>query len=438
MLLTIIFIISFILIFVSFLLLHRKFTYSKYCENLSYYLVIMIVLFLVTTIIIYPGESVSSAYNGLVVWATLVVPALLPFFIGSEILINLGVVKFFGVLLEPIMRPIFNVPGEGSFAFAMSITSGYPVGAKIVSRLRTDKILSQVEAQRLISFCSTSGPLFMIGSVSVGMFQSSKIGILIVAAHYLGAILVGIIFSFYKRSSDNYKHNRPNDNLLKRALKQLSTSNRQNLSIGLVLGNAVKNSLSTILMVGGFIVLFAVVIRMLEILGVIDLITSVIFTLLIPFKVSPVVIRSFVSGLFEVTIGAKMVADSVGIDLGSKIAIASFIIGWSGFSIHAQVSSIIGNTDILPSLYLLAKTFHAILSSAIAYIMFPVFSNLFSLSIPVYNTYQQMSLHRRFLFNCRVSVELFIAILISLLIISLITSLLLKLQNYFTRGKGMK
>src|SRR5690606_32732679 len=139
--LNIIFIISFILLFFLILFQYRRFTQNKYYRQLSYYFIVLSVLFLVITIILYPGESVSSAYNGLVIWATLVVPALLPFFIGSEILINLGVVKFFGVLLEPIMRPIFNVPGEGSFAFAMSITSGYPVGAKIVSRLRTDKIL---------------------------------------------------------------------------------------------------------------------------------------------------------------------------------------------------------------------------------------------------------------------------------------------------------
>lgn len=434
----IILIVSFLLIFFLFLSQFRKFTRDKSYKNLSYYFIILVILFLVIAIIIYPGESVDAAYDGLVIWTTLVIPALLPFFIGSELLINLGVVKFFGILLEPIMRPIFNVPGEGSFAFAMSITSGYPVGAKIVSKLRVDKILTQIEAQRLISFCSTSGPLFMIGSVSVGMFQSSKIGILIVAAHYIGTIIVGIIFSFYKKSSDNYITTKSKEHLLKRAFNQLSKNNNSNFSIGVILGNAVKSSLNTILMVGGFIILFAVVIRMLELLKVIDLITSILAILLIPFKISPSTISSFVTGLFEVTIGAKRVVDSIGMDLRTKIAIASFIIGWSGFSIHAQVSSIIGITDIKTSLYLLAKSLHAAFSSLIAYIFFPIFSNFFVLSLPVYNSYQEMSLHKKFLFNCQLSIELFIAVLISLLIVSLITALLLKIQTYFTKGKGMK
>jgi len=279
---------------------------------------------------------------------------------------------------------------------------------------------------------------YFICTKSVGMFNSSKIGILIVTSHYIGAIIVGIIFSFYKRSHSNYTSLAPNNNLLKRAFKQLSKSNNSDFSIGIILGNAVKNSFNTILMVGGFIVLFAVVVRMLELLGIIEMITSILFTLLLPFKVSPTVIRSFVSGLFEVTLGAKLVADSMGIDFGTKIAIASFIIGWSGFSIHAQVSSIIGSTDIKPSLYLLAKALHATLSAIIAYISFPLFSNFFALSIPVYNTYQQMNFYRRFLFNSKLSIELFIAILISLLIICLIIAFLLNTKSYLTKGKGMK
>ena len=36
-------------------------------------------------------------------------------------------------LLSKIMRPLFNVPGEGAYAFIMGVISGYPVGAKIVS-----------------------------------------------------------------------------------------------------------------------------------------------------------------------------------------------------------------------------------------------------------------------------------------------------------------
>lgn len=411
---------------------------KKISENFFYYFFIIIVVFIITTIIIFPGESVDAAYDGLIVWTTLVLPALLPFFIGTEVLIDLGVVRFLGVLLEPIMRPIFNVPGEGSFAFAMSITSGYPVGSKIVSKLRSDKTLSKVEAQRLISFCSTSGPLFMIGSVAVGMFKSSNIGILIAASHYIAAIMVGILFSFYKSSIDNSRFNRPSNNLFKRAFKQINRENGKNLPIGVILGNSVKNSLNSVLIVGGFIILFSVIIRMLDILNIIDFITSILATVLIPFKISPIIIRSFITGLFEVTTGAKMVVDSINMDLRTKIALTSFIIGWSGFSIHAQILSFIGKTDIKPSLYFLSKVLHGIFSLMITYFIFPFFEDFFIPSLPVFNSYKLLSFKKKFLFNFKLSAELFISILISLLIVSLLATAFLKVQMYFINKKGMK
>ena len=425
---------GFALIFIFIAICFRKFINYGLYKAFSNYLIILTVLLLVVTIMIYPAESVDAAYKGLVVWATLVIPALFPFFIGSELLINLGIVKFIGTILEPIMRPVFNVPGEGSFAFVMSVTSGYPVGAKIVSKFRADKILTEIEAQRLISFCSTSGPLFMIGSVAVGMFKLPELGALIAVSHYLGAIIVGIIFGHYKKSSRDSKSVRQKENSIKGAFSKINMGNNQNPPIGIILGNAVRDSLNTILMVGGFITLFAVIIRMLKLLGIVDLITSVIIALF-PFKISPTIVHSLVTGLFEITMGTKSIIDNVGIDLPYKIAIVSFIIGWSGFSIHAQVTSILEGSGVKSHIYVISKALHGLLSSLIAYMFFPIFSNYFLISFPVYNTYQSMDPYKKFLLNCKLSVELFIAVLIGLLFLSLIIAFLLKIYNYIVCRK---
>ena len=57
--------------------------------------------------------------------------------------------------------------GSGAFALAMGITSGYPVGAKVASDLYKDKLCSKIEAERLIAFTNSSGPLFVIGAIGV-------------------------------------------------------------------------------------------------------------------------------------------------------------------------------------------------------------------------------------------------------------------------------
>ena len=122
----------------------------------------------------------------------------------SEILIRLGFVDFIGKLLGPLMGPLFNLPGEGAFPISMAVISGYPVGAKLTSRLREERLISKIEANRLIAFTSTSGPLFMLGAVSIGMLQNPKIAPLILIPHYLSAILLGFIFSFYHSKNNRF------------------------------------------------------------------------------------------------------------------------------------------------------------------------------------------------------------------------------------------
>src|SRR5690625_4168206 len=87
----------------------------------------------------FPDQSLEASIRGLNMWWEIVFPSLLPFFVTAELLIGFGVVSFIGVLFEPIMRPLFNVPGEGSFAWIMGMASGYPSGAKISTRLREEE-----------------------------------------------------------------------------------------------------------------------------------------------------------------------------------------------------------------------------------------------------------------------------------------------------------
>src|SRR5699024_120367 len=136
-------------------------------------------IFLAFCMIIFPKETFAASLRGLNMWWEVVFPSLLPFFIMAELLIGFGVVKFIGVLFEPIMRPLFNVPGVGSFALSMGMASGYPAGAKISARLREEKQITKIEAERLISFTNASSPLFIFAAISVGFFHDVKLGLIL-------------------------------------------------------------------------------------------------------------------------------------------------------------------------------------------------------------------------------------------------------------------
>ena len=133
------------------------------------------ILVLTVFMLINPRETVDAAGYGFKLWYMVIVPALLPFFIAAELLVGLGLAQFLGVLLEPVMRPLFCLPGCTSLVVAMGFTSGFPVGAILTKRLYEEELIKPQEAERLVSFTNNSSPLFIIGAVS-GYVQFTSSG----------------------------------------------------------------------------------------------------------------------------------------------------------------------------------------------------------------------------------------------------------------------
>lgn len=127
--------------------------------------------FLTFSLVLHPQAALQASIRGLNIWWEVVFPSLLPFFIIAELLISIGVVKFIGVILEPLMRPLFRVPGIGGFVWAMGMASGFPAGAKLSARLRKSNQLTQIEAERLVSFTNSSNPLFYFRGCFYRFFQ---------------------------------------------------------------------------------------------------------------------------------------------------------------------------------------------------------------------------------------------------------------------------
>ena len=339
---------------------------------------LLVVCFLVFNIVLYPQQVFYAAKNGVNTWFNIVFPALLPFFIGAELLIELGVIRFIGVLLEPVVRPIFNVPGAGSFVFAMSLTSGYPIGVKLTSELRKREVFTKVEAQRLLSFCSTSGPLFMIGAVAIGMFHNTHLGIFIAVSHYIGSVVTGICFRFYKaQPAVKNNTNSARHNYIKKAFLELWSSMLHNdKPFGSILGIAVKKSVETLLVIGGFIILFSVIIQLLTLTGFIGYVAHVIRLLNIVPYFDLSIMQAIISGIFEITIGCKLLSEISYLTFSQQAIFCTFIISWSGFSIHAQSASFINGTDLSVTIYLLSKLLHSFFSVGAALILLP-FSHKF-------------------------------------------------------------
>lgn len=323
---------------------------------------------LALALILFPKESLDASIRGMQMWWDVVFPSLLPFFIVSELLIGFGVVTFIGTLLEPFMRPLFRVPGVGGFVWAMGLASGNPAGAKITARLRNEKKITRIEAERLVCFTNSANPLFIFGAIAVGFFQDAFLGFLLAAAHYLGNVFVGFIMRYYGRDEERSSHRYERSGLIT-ALKLMHQDRlKDGRPIGKLLGDAVHSSVRTLLMIGGFIILFSVLNKILSIVGVTKLLASLFSIAFIAFHIPTELSIPFISGLFEITLGAKLISQT-DVELLEKVVIASFIIAFGGFSIQSQVASILAETDIRFKPFFVARIIHGFLSAIIAYLL---------------------------------------------------------------------
>ena len=318
------------------------------------------------SLVLFSKQNLTATKTGLLLWANSVIPSLLPFFIATELLSHTNIVTKLGKLLNKFMKPIFNVPGAGAYAFVMGIISGYPVGAKIVTKFRQDGTCSKAECERLLAFTNNSGPLFIIGTVGITMFGDTTTGILLFVTHLLACILVGILFRFWKwKDKEVIKSNQ--------SLVPTSNCYVRFSNLGEILATSITNAIHTVVMIGGFVILFSVILSILNSSGILNMVTNLFSPLLEIFSIEPTFCKPFLSGILELTNGVSQLATIAVKNISTNIILTSFLLGFGGFSILLQVLSIISKTDLSIKPYLLGKFLHGLLACLLTYAVLHVF-----------------------------------------------------------------
>lgn len=321
----------------------------------KYFFTVLFLLFTLT-LILFSSTNLSAAQNGLKLWANSVLPTLFPFFIATELLCRTNFVQILGKFLNKFMKPVFNVPGESAIAIIMGIISGYPVGAKVVCNLYDNKICSKSEAERLLSFTNNSGPIFILGSVGVSLLGNVQVGKILLISHILSSLIVGFIFRFWKRNQVD---------LTFRNYKSESKELIRISNLGEILGDAIKKSISTILLIGGFVVLFSVIISILSSLEILTNLAYFLAKFGIPYELS----LSILTGIIELTNGIQVASTTYLAFPLPCLLTCSFLLGFGGFSVLLQVFSIIAKSKLSIKSYFYGKTLQGILSVLLTLIL---------------------------------------------------------------------
>ena len=334
-----------------------------------------VVLLLVVLMIVFSEHGFRASQEGLKLFFDVVLPSLLPFFIVSDLLLAYGVVHFLGELFEPLMRPLFNVPGAGSFVLSMGLAAGYPMDAVITAKFRRQGLCTRAEGERMLAFSNTADPLFIFGAVAVGMFGLPALGLTLAVAHYLGALLVGLSFRGWASHEDaaaRLATVAPETGIWQRAVQAMLKARREDTRpLGIVLQDAIRDSVATLFLIMSFIVLFSVFIRVLDATGAMAVLLWPLRQLLPLVGIAPTLAHSIVQGLMEIDIGTAAAAKAHA-SLLQQAVVVSAIIGWSGLSVQAQVAAVLADTDIRMRPYVFARVLHAFYAAILTLFLLPL------------------------------------------------------------------
>ena len=300
-------------------------------------IIILLILFVCIIFILNPELYSKSCLNAISVWTLKVLPVLFPFFVFTRIIVNLS--EFKTNKMDKFFNNIYRVPKFGFKIFLLSVISGYPMGAKLICTLNEQDIIQKKEAEKMMSFCSVSGPMFIIGTVGVNIFLSYKAGLIILVANIIAALINGLIYR-----KDKYVE------------KEVSYSGKKNDNI---LSSSVYDATLSILMVCAYIVISFLIIDVLINLHVIDNLSNAICTIFnCPQNFDT--IKSSIIGIFEITRGI-IELNNVNISLTLKTIIASGLIGFGGISILLQSLSFLNQLKISTKTIVKQKTTQALL-----------------------------------------------------------------------------
>lgn len=283
--------------------------------------------FVAGAIIIFPERYISSCFKGFALWAECVLPSLFPFMVITLIFIKTGIAERAALPLKKVTG-LFGLPPAAAACFLISLCSGYPAGAKAVSEFYDGGCLTARDCKKLAPLCSTSGPLFIIGSVGVKMLSDKSAGWKILLAHAAAVLVTGLIISLFLKKGESSVYRRaPADKN--------------------VLYNSFYGAVTSVAVAGGFIAFFAVAAQI-----------AADFNLLYPLEklltlfVDGNTAAAVCSGLIEVTSGCRALSQT-----GSRLAVAfaGFLITFGGVSIIMQQLSYLLKCKVNPAYFIAVK-----------------------------------------------------------------------------------
>ncbi|MBQ9090677.1 MAG: hypothetical protein IJY52_00195 [Anaerotignum sp.] len=336
------------------------------------------ICFLIYSLLRFPSAMLAASADSVGLWLTKVFPSLFPFLAACGILLRIGAAERMGKFLHPLMKPLFGLEGIAAFPFFLGLLSGYPMGAKITAQLYEKRQITLAEAQHILVFSNNPGPLFLVGTISAGFFGMPFFGYLLLLSTFLGAITTGCLWRFRRKKAAPSPRPRFFD--------------RTELPFTEVLSTSVSDAMNTILLIGGYLILFAALSEAMKQTGLFIFLTDVLFFL----PLSADSVQGFCVGILEMTNGAYIISQSAD-SLHLRLTLIAFLVSFGGLSILGQTFGVLSSVPIHKKDYLKGKLINALFSSLFFWFLYPIFEQKAQKAVPVFSLFTETAFTLSFL-----------------------------------------
>lgn len=284
-----------------------------------------------------PNETFSGASEGLLLWFQIVLPTLFPFMIITNLLVRTNTMFYFSKWLSPVLSPLFSVSPNGTFAILTGFLCGYPMGAKVTADLVRNGKISKNEGAYLLSFCNNTSPMFIMNYVVLKSLKQEKLLIPSLLILFLTPILCSFFFRIYY--------------LRKEPTHSCSVSSSPHLYFHFqIWDSTIMNGFEMITKVGGYIILF-----------------SVLITLFRELPCSSALWTTFILPSLEITNGIPMLLAS-GLSFPFVFIYIMSLVSFGGFCSIAQTKCMLEDTGLSIISYTIEKLITATVTSFLSFL----------------------------------------------------------------------
>lgn len=298
-------------------------------------------LMLVIAVVASPKEAFDASIQGLDIWWKIIFPAMLPFLMLSQMLTAFGFTHALGALLGPLMQRWFRLPGNAGLAIAVGMCGGFPAGADAVSRLFQDRQITAKQAVVLAAAAHFANPMMIILVVGAAFLHQPAAGYFLLVVHWISGWITAMLAVRLLPASPTKHSSAPDHSAFRRRslwsdmmLAAREAHRRDGRGFGKLLGDTVSQAVQTLMMTGGYMIGFAVFIRLLSL------------------YLTPGSSVSLWPAFLELHLGTYHLSQTP-LTPVLLMSLLAAVLGWGGLCSHLQVSAVLktGGTGTKSILY---------------------------------------------------------------------------------------